>query len=193
MCLAFALTPGRADYFGSPVNRAARLMSAAHGGQIVCDRALMESVAEEWARRYGMSREVQEAPPALAVSPNAASPGAGGMGPGSVPGSAPGSAHHVGGFAMTPHAQRLAAIMAGSASNSSAPGSDMNSPMRVARDLRSVPSHLASEASQVVVDDTMHQASDRIDAVTRAAMEGVLASPRDVRMARSFISTSFTK
>ncbi len=35
---------GRADYFGQPVNRAARLMSAAHGGQIVCDQALLQEV-----------------------------------------------------------------------------------------------------------------------------------------------------
>ena len=44
---------GRADYFGQPVNRAARLMSAAHGGQIVCERSLMDSVLEEWHARYG--------------------------------------------------------------------------------------------------------------------------------------------
>ncbi|GAX81538.1 hypothetical protein CEUSTIGMA_g8966.t1 [Chlamydomonas eustigma] len=42
---------GRADYFGQPVNRAARLMSAAHGGQVLCERGVMEEVAREWRKR----------------------------------------------------------------------------------------------------------------------------------------------
>jgi hypothetical protein len=47
---------GRADYYGTPVNRAARLMSAAHGGQILCERGVMEQVAAEWALRLGVAR-----------------------------------------------------------------------------------------------------------------------------------------
>jgi predicted ATPase/class 3 adenylate cyclase len=35
------------DYFGSAVNRAARLMSVAHGGQVVCSQATEELVAED--------------------------------------------------------------------------------------------------------------------------------------------------
>lgn len=34
------------DYFGSAVNRAARIMSAAHGGQILLSRAVVESIDE---------------------------------------------------------------------------------------------------------------------------------------------------
>jgi predicted ATPase/class 3 adenylate cyclase len=34
------------DYFGSPVNRAARIMSAAHGGQVLMSQAVVESIHE---------------------------------------------------------------------------------------------------------------------------------------------------
>lgn len=34
------------DYFGSPVNRAARIMSAAHGGQVLLSQAVVDSVQE---------------------------------------------------------------------------------------------------------------------------------------------------
>jgi predicted ATPase/class 3 adenylate cyclase len=34
------------DYFGSPVNRAARIMSAAHGGQVLLSRAVVDCVRE---------------------------------------------------------------------------------------------------------------------------------------------------
>ncbi|KAF5841955.1 nucleotide cyclase [Dunaliella salina] len=42
---------GRADYFGQPVNRAARLMSAASGGQTLCEQRFMSDVLSEWANR----------------------------------------------------------------------------------------------------------------------------------------------
>jgi len=34
------------DYFGSPVNRAARIMSAAHGGQVLLSQAVVDCVRE---------------------------------------------------------------------------------------------------------------------------------------------------
>ncbi|KAK9863985.1 hypothetical protein WJX84_001650 [Apatococcus fuscideae] len=40
---------GRADYFGLAVNRAARFMSAAVGGQVLAERGLVEEVAAIWA------------------------------------------------------------------------------------------------------------------------------------------------
>eukprot|EP00798_Chlamydomonas_sp_ICE-L_P026803 gene26803-4397_t len=42
---------GRADYFGQPVNRAARLMSAAQGGQVVCEERMMLEVMKEWEQQ----------------------------------------------------------------------------------------------------------------------------------------------
>mmetsp|Transcript_22804 Transcript_22804/g.59590 ORF Transcript_22804/g.59590 Transcript_22804/m.59590 type:complete len:2664 (-) Transcript_22804:127-8118(-) len=42
---------GRADYFGQPVNRAARLMSAASAGQTLCEQRFMQEVLKEWANR----------------------------------------------------------------------------------------------------------------------------------------------
>ncbi|GLI69538.1 hypothetical protein VaNZ11_014183 [Volvox africanus] len=47
---------GRADYFGQPVNRAARLMTAALGGQVVLDQNLLDEVLEEWRRRQEVRR-----------------------------------------------------------------------------------------------------------------------------------------
>lgn len=41
---------GRADFFGQTVNRAARLMAAAYGGQIVCERSIVDSVISEWKK-----------------------------------------------------------------------------------------------------------------------------------------------
>ena len=35
------------DYFGSPVNRAARIMSAAHGGQVLLSQAVVDGVRRE--------------------------------------------------------------------------------------------------------------------------------------------------
>lgn len=39
---------GRADYFGSTVNRAARLLCAAKSGQILAEALVMEAVLKEW-------------------------------------------------------------------------------------------------------------------------------------------------
>jgi class 3 adenylate cyclase len=39
---------GRADYFGPPVNRAARFLSAAAPGQVLADRALVEEAVRTW-------------------------------------------------------------------------------------------------------------------------------------------------
>lgn len=39
---------GRADYFGSTVNRAARLLCAAKPGQILAEAPVMEAVLREW-------------------------------------------------------------------------------------------------------------------------------------------------
>ena len=43
---------GRADFFGQTVNRAARLMAAACGGQIVVERSIVDSVVSEWKKRF---------------------------------------------------------------------------------------------------------------------------------------------
>ena len=40
---------GRADYFGSTVNRAARLLLAAKPGQILVEAPAMDKVLQEWA------------------------------------------------------------------------------------------------------------------------------------------------
>lgn len=42
---------GRADYFGPPVNRAARLLSASAPGQILLERSLVDEVVEYWQQR----------------------------------------------------------------------------------------------------------------------------------------------
>ena len=39
---------GRADYFGSAVNRAARLLCAAQGGQVLIEEHVMDSIVTEW-------------------------------------------------------------------------------------------------------------------------------------------------
>ena len=39
---------GRADYFGSTVNRAARLLCAAKPGQILAEAPIMNAVLKEW-------------------------------------------------------------------------------------------------------------------------------------------------
>jgi predicted ATPase/class 3 adenylate cyclase/DNA-binding SARP family transcriptional activator len=42
------------DYFGPPVNRVARLMSVAHGGQVICSRATADMVGEGLPRSLGL-------------------------------------------------------------------------------------------------------------------------------------------
>jgi class 3 adenylate cyclase len=44
-CLVCA---GRADYFGLAVNRAARFLGAACGGQVLAERGLVEEVVQYW-------------------------------------------------------------------------------------------------------------------------------------------------
>lgn len=46
-------TTGRADYFGTLVNRAARLMAGAQGGQILMDTHSASEVAAEWRAQAG--------------------------------------------------------------------------------------------------------------------------------------------
>ncbi|DBA81177.1 TPA: hypothetical protein ACH3X2_006995 [Trebouxia sp. C0005] len=46
-------TTGRADYFGTPVNRAARFWSGCTAGQILVEKSLIESVGLEWAGAEG--------------------------------------------------------------------------------------------------------------------------------------------
>lgn len=181
---------GRADYFGQPVNRAARLMSAAHGGQIVCDRALMETVAEEWSRRYGVKRDIEAEP--ISVQPGAA---------GGSSATAP----------DTPHVNRLASMMAGTRTSSQdaasmRSGSSMLQPPRLllseqgaaglSDSRRSRPPGTVSTAS---IDQQGHGGSlspRDSEAVTVLASGGDsgMALHRDVRLARSFVGgSSFTK
>ncbi len=47
--LSEAFHAGRADYFGLAVNRAARFMGAAVGGQVLAERGVVEEVASIWA------------------------------------------------------------------------------------------------------------------------------------------------
>jgi len=41
-------TTGRADYFGSAVNRAARLLCAAQAGQVLVEEHVLDSVITDW-------------------------------------------------------------------------------------------------------------------------------------------------
>ncbi|KAF8064653.1 CYR1 [Scenedesmus sp. PABB004] len=66
-------TSGRADFLGPPANRAARLMGAAQGGQVLVEHGIMQSVLAEW-------REL-EAAKAATVAAAAATGGAGGKAP----------------------------------------------------------------------------------------------------------------
>ena len=69
-----AVTVQDGDYFGPDVNRAARLMSVAHGGQIVCSRSVADLVTDQspwstwastgcgiWSRRCTCSRSTPRA------------------------------------------------------------------------------------------------------------------------------------
>jgi hypothetical protein len=40
---------GRADYFGPPVNRAARFLAASAPGQILAERSLVEGCVQAWS------------------------------------------------------------------------------------------------------------------------------------------------
>ncbi len=42
------MSAGRADYFGLAVNRAARFLGAACGGQVLAERGLVEEVVQYW-------------------------------------------------------------------------------------------------------------------------------------------------
>lgn len=48
VCTADRLCSGRADYFGLAVNRAARFLGAACGGQVLAERGLVEEVVQYW-------------------------------------------------------------------------------------------------------------------------------------------------
>lgn len=48
VCTADGLCSGRADYFGLAVNRAARFLGAACGGQVLAERGLVEEVVQYW-------------------------------------------------------------------------------------------------------------------------------------------------
>lgn len=47
-CTATCVHVGRADYFGLAVNRAARFLGAACGGQVLAERGLVEEVVQYW-------------------------------------------------------------------------------------------------------------------------------------------------
>ena len=51
------IAAGRADYFGLAVNRAARFMGAAAGGQVLAERGVVEEVANHWALRLKQSKD----------------------------------------------------------------------------------------------------------------------------------------
>eukprot|EP00775_Hariotina_reticulata_P012225 gene12225-12363_t len=55
---------GRADYLGGPANKAARLMGAARGGQILAEEATMLHVLEEWQslQEFNKSRQTSALP-----------------------------------------------------------------------------------------------------------------------------------
>ncbi|GBF89534.1 adenylate cyclase [Raphidocelis subcapitata] len=59
---------GRADYLGPPANRAARLMAAAQGGQIMLEAGVAAAVAREWASRAAQAPSEPLAPPAAAAA-----------------------------------------------------------------------------------------------------------------------------
>ena len=47
-CMTLWTPAGRADYFGLAVNRAARFLGAACGGQVLAERGLVEEVVQYW-------------------------------------------------------------------------------------------------------------------------------------------------
>lgn len=168
---------GRADYFGQPVNRAARLMSAARGGQIVCERRLMEQVAEEWSRRFGAERKLE--PAALQLS--------------QLSGQTPGTPHAM-------HVKRLASMLAGSRTPSQGDNSFVStaSPMHASP----APARAASESPHSKLRGPTLSSIAPAGGLPRGTQsytqasntDHSLALPKDVRLARSFISgASFTK
>ena len=58
---------GRADFFGQTVNRAARLMAAAYGGQVVCERSIVDAVIAEWMKRFPPIVQEVDLKPALSL------------------------------------------------------------------------------------------------------------------------------
>lgn len=173
------------------VNRAARLMSAASGGQIVCDRALMDTVAEEWSKRYNVKREIEE--------PYSVQPGTQSVSYGQRINSqtGPNTPGHIAG--------RLASLLAGTRTSSQDAESMRSAVLNAVRGPGSNSEAPAGPALRLAVRQQSGRirsltsggmnsplGSDRLLPVSRTADNSV-SSPQESRLARSFVGTSFSK
>ncbi len=62
-------TTNRMDYFGRPVNTAARISDAGHGGQIVCSKEVYDEIQKEIQREKNAPSESSSTPETVAASP----------------------------------------------------------------------------------------------------------------------------